>query len=894
MMNASFRTAFWALCLSLALPLALFVGAELLPEQSPATPLALGQSPVPVAPSGIKRPAERRVAALQPTTTKSKTSGTESNTKPVVLLPPEVAEQRPASQSPPAEASAKRPRTPVAAVARTRKQQPLVALDSQLETDDDSSSAENQPRVAVTPPIERRSVRFEAIEDTRTPQNSAITKQIDARLTSLQQNLDRLAQLQIAQVQQQQQQTQQQMQSDQLQKATQLLQQLQQSNQLDQIQREIQSFQGPNANTSAVPQNQISAPNPILQQNPNVGFPQLPTTTPDQTQAAPNQAKGKKPVKAKDSEEEEKSDEEANPDDKSDKEKENGSNRQAILKASPAEDGSERFSLQIRDADLTQVLEMIGQLSGKNILTTRDVVGKVTANLHQVDIDEAMNAILKAAGFVYEKDGDYIYVSSQAEAEARDKQTRKIVTKVYRPHYISVKDLKALITPLLTESVGKMAFTTPSEVGIPTGATATGGDTMTQRDALLVQDYPAVQEQVARVLTEMDVPPMQVVIEATILSVKLNDKMALGVNFALLGGNQTQLAVSGNGATLNGSSGFPGVPGAKIVPPVGQFIADTAGLKYGFIRGDISAFITALENLADTNLIATPQLMVLNKQKAELIIGDRLSYKTLAFNGTQTVENVNFLDAGTKLRIRPFIAPDGLVRMEIHPERSSATIDSTTGLPNAQTTEVTSNVMVQDGTTVVIGGLIEEQTVESVDRVPFLGALPIVGAAFRNKTESIVRTELIVLITPRIVKMEEAGVIGANEKFENERRADNFKNRLSILNRRNLARMQYEQAAKHLERGNLTRAQLHIESCLQLNKNDRQALRLQEQIQQAVNGESRTWLPPPDQQSFDPTIPPEKFSPTEKTNAEPIPLPPSEESTDDVRKPILRTPTAVR
>src|SRR5690606_36896873 len=115
---------------------------------------------------------------------------------------------------------------------------------------------------------------------------------------------------------------------------------------------------------------------------------------------------------------------------------------------------------------------------------------------------------------------------------------------------------------------------------------------------------------------------------------------------------------------------------------LGQFVANTAGLKYGFVTGDVTGFLSALENITDTNLIAAPQLRVLNKQRAQLIIGQRLSYTTSTFNNNQTIENVNFLDAGTKLIIRPFVAPDGLIRMEIHPERSSATINPQTNLPD--------------------------------------------------------------------------------------------------------------------------------------------------------------------------------------------------------------------
>ena len=520
-----------------------------------------------------------------------------------------------------------------------------------------------------------------------------------------------------------------------------------------------------------------------------------------------------------------------------------GSNgREGTIKIIQGEgvDDDEKFSLQVHDAELTQVLDMLGQLDGVNILPSADVTGRVSLNLQDVTVDRALEAILKSRGFVYERENDFIYVKSAAEAAQFKLLNRKLVTKVYQPNYISANELSKLLTPIMTKGVGQHSVTTPSQVGIAKTPEAGGGDGLAQRDALLVQDYAEVIAEIDRVIIEMDVPPLQVIIEAKILNVTLSDSMEFGVNFAMLNGSQKQLVASGNGATLNGSTGFPNAP--TLVPPVGDFVANTAGLKYGFITGDVTGFMKALENIADTSLIAAPQIRVLNKQKAEMIIGNRLSYKTLAFNGTQTVENVQFLDSGTKLLFRPFISPDGLVRLEVHPERSSATINKETGLPNQETTEVTTNIMVRDGTTVVIGGLISEETTESIDRVPFLGAIPMVGAAFRNKIEKTQRTELIVLITPRIVTEPEAAIEGECLRVETENRAANFRDNLSSINRQNLTRGHYERAEDYYAQGNLLKARQQIDAALRQNKADLDSLRLKHKIEQATREQqAKAW-----------------------------------------------------
>jgi hypothetical protein len=201
--------------------------------------------------------------------------------------------------------------------------------------------------------------------------------------------------------------------------------------------------------------------------------------------------------------------------------------------------------------------------------------------------------------------------------------------------------------------------------------------------------------------------------------------------------------------------------------------------------------------------------------------------------------------------IRPFISPDGLIRMEIHPERSTGTVDKVSGLPNQTTTEVTTNVMVRDGTTLVLGGLIEDVATDQQQRIPYLGALPWIGAAFRNKQEQATRNELIVLITPRIVREPADNVDADAARYENERRAEHFRNTLSPINRRNLTRIEYDRARYYFERGDLNRAHRHITQAVYRDPNDREALHLRDQIQDALRRRNRNWLtfwksPPPE------------------------------------------------
>ena len=788
---SAFRVAFTALLLAIGLPLLVLCAAHVRHRQlqSRSNPrwaeFAKTNGSREAAPA---KPSATVSAETQSSSSSGVTAKLASHTKDLTgsvtgSSPIEMSFSNPPSSTPKA-AQTQTASSPRRAIPDNRYAAAASSVASVPLPDDDLAPQAAAQRAVVE--VERRpQVMFRPLNSANRTENDSKSEQLQTQLAGINRRLDQLAQVQVDK------------QLSDFDRAAKLLQQLQQAQQAQQPPAAGQLVPSPTATPAPAPASaQPTAPTAV--------------ESPSRPGSA-NSASG-------------------------------SSGREGTIKIIQGEgtDDDEKFSLQVHDAELTQVLDMLAQLAGVNILPSADVQGRVSLNLQDVTVDRALQAILRSRGYVHERENDFIYVKSAAEVAQFKLLNRKLVTKVYQPNYISAGELNKLLTPITTKGIGLIAVTSPSQIGIAKTPENAGGDGLAQRDALLIRDYAEVIAEIDRVIIEMDVPPLQVIIEAKILNVTLSDSMEFGVNFAMLNGNQKQFATSGNGATLNGASGFPDAP--HLVPPVGEFIANTAGLKYGFISGDVTGFIKALENIADTSLIAAPQIRVLNKQKAEMIIGNRLSYKTLAFNGTQTVENVQFLDSGTKLLFRPFISPDGLVRLEVHPERSSATINKVTGLPNQETTEVTTNIMVRDGTTVVIGGLISEETTESIERVPFLGAIPLVGAAFRNKIEKTQRTELIVLITPRIVTEPEAAIEGECLRVETENRAANFRDNLSSINRQNLTRGHYERAEDYYTQGNLLKARQQIDAALRQNKADLDSLRLKERIEQATREQAaKAW-----------------------------------------------------
>ena len=275
-------------------------------------------------------------------------------------------------------------------------------------------------------------------------------------------------------------------------------------------------------------------------------------------------------------------------------------------------------------------------------------------------------------------------------------------------------------------------------------------------DHLIIQDYESNLKIIDQIIQRIDVRPVQVLIEAVIMSVDLEHDKELGVNFAVTDNLAQMLGTVGTGTALNGNVGFnptqlltsSGQLAQGAIPDAQGFTSATNGIKFGFVASNVTGFVRALETIGSTKILASPRILVLNKQRAEIQLGARLGFQTLSQNFTSTIQQVQFLNTGTLLRLRPFVSGDGMVRMEIHPERSSGSV--TNNIPNQQTAELTTNVMVPDGATLVIGGLMEDEDDFQMQGLPGLSRMPVLGYLFgaRQKTEG--RRELVVLLTPHI------------------------------------------------------------------------------------------------------------------------------------------------
>ncbi|MFQ5591421.1 MAG: type II secretion system protein GspD, partial [Phycisphaerae bacterium] len=362
--------------------------------------------------------------------------------------------------------------------------------------------------------------------------------------------------------------------------------------------------------------------------------------------------------------------------------------------------------MHVANLPLSTVLETLSMQSHRNIVATPNVAGTVTAHLYKVTFEEALRAILAANGAGYREEGNFVFVYTNAELAEIIAQETPLVTRIFPLHFCTSRDALTVVTPMLSKS-GTAVAAPQAMRGLKSLANDAGSDDMAQRNYIAVRDRPDVLDAVEKTLQELDVPPAQVLVEATILAVTLDDENALGVDFTVVGGVDLELLGAISNAVTDLSLGELPIDrlerfNANVSTDMSGEVPD-GGLTVGVIKDHVGVFVRALESITDTVVLANPKVLALNRQRAHVIVGRRDGYLTTTVTETQAIQNIEYLETGTQLIFRPFIGDNGTVRLELHPEDSVGAV--TNGLPSEQTTEVTTNVVVQDGQTVLIGGL---------------------------------------------------------------------------------------------------------------------------------------------------------------------------------------------
>ena len=494
------------------------------------------------------------------------------------------------------------------------------------------------------------------------------------------------------------------------------------------------------------------------------------------------------------------------------------------------------FTVNFQGIDLRLALRLLSLQGKKNIIATKEVSGTVTAVLYDVTFKEALNAVLQSSGFVSVEEGNFVYVYTPKQMAEILKAQRKMLVRTFKLAYITATDAKTLIIPAMS-SEGTVATTPASDIGIDTSKTEAGGNSLATIDVLIVKDYEEELDDIAAILKEVDVRPEQVLIEATILRATLTEENSLGVDFNALAGIDFETL---NSTSAGLTSITPGTLASNELPldAAATFRTDftsaigAGGLTIGFVGNELSFFIRALEGVTDVTVLANPKLLVINKQRGEVMIGNRDGYLTTTVTETVATQTVEFLETGTRLVVRPFIGRDGYIRMELHPEDSSGSVAQVGNnvLPSETTTEVTSNVLVRDGHTIVIGGLFRERTSNARSQVPFFGNLPIIGEFMRQTTDMTSREEVIILVTPRIIQNAADEATSEQIKQDVERFRIGQREGLRWWGRSRLAQTHMRWAKNDIRNGRRWLALWNVDLALALEPRMDEAIHLRERI----------------------------------------------------------------
>jgi len=449
-----------------------------------------------------------------------------------------------------------------------------------------------------------------------------------------------------------------------------------------------------------------------------------------------------------------------------------------VQSATPGYAG-EKLSLNFQNVEVRAVLQVIADFTGLNIITSDTVGGNLTLRLKDVPWDQALDIILQAKGLSKRKNGNVVLIAPTDELAAKEKlaleaqaavsDLEPVRTESYALSYAKAEDIRKLLSDKDQRILSKRGSATIDE----------------RTNTVFVQDSGGRLEEVRRLVTQLDVPVRQVLIEARIVIADDKWGRSLGARFgtqSAFNSNAYNFGVSGTGVDTvsplannpvsRGSSSLTynqGVPnllfntpaqigtiplGAQpeqlnvnlpVVGAAGQIALSILNLGSGNL---VNIELSALEADNRGKVVSSPRVITADKKKAVISQGTEIPYLTAAASGATTV---SFKPAVLELAVTPRITPDDRIIMDLEVKKDSVG-QIFSNIPSIDTKKVTTQVLVDNGDTIVLGGIFEQTTRTTVDKVPFLGDLPWVGVLFSRTVKQDDKTELLIFVTPKIVK----------------------------------------------------------------------------------------------------------------------------------------------
>lgn len=444
-----------------------------------------------------------------------------------------------------------------------------------------------------------------------------------------------------------------------------------------------------------------------------------------------------------------------------------------------------KISLDFQDIEVRRVLQLLADFTGINMVAADTVQGNITLRLKDVPWDQALDIILKTKNLDKRRNGNVIWIAPVAELiKAEEEEAKAIAQSVklapLQTEYIQLNYAKAAdIEKLITE--GKNASNSRSGTSNSTANTDPLGDSVgsllsprgtvsvdPRTNTLIINDTAQKIDQIRSMIDLLDVSVKQVMIEARIVRATTDFTKEMGVKWGILSQgitNNNHLLVGGSDTTLwnlrepeldeeLGGYTYEIERPQNLNVDLGVTSPGASRIAFGLIS--LSDFmldleLSALQADGYGEVISTPKVLTADKQQAKVASGTQIPYQSAEGGGANAVSTTEFIDATLSLDVTPSITPDGKVQMNLNITSDSPGTPTPTGQLTINKNSINTNVLVDNGETVVLGGIFEQQTANQQTKVPFLGDIPYLGRLFRKDIKSDNKRELLIFVTPRIV-----------------------------------------------------------------------------------------------------------------------------------------------
>lgn len=415
--------------------------------------------------------------------------------------------------------------------------------------------------------------------------------------------------------------------------------------------------------------------------------------------------------------------------------------------------GRMQFSMEFRDAEIKDVLRAVGQAAGLNMIISDNVTGQVTLSLKDVDLLDALEAVLKTKGLTYVREGNIMRVVSIGEARDEDMETR-----IFPLGYASGKDVLAVVEKLKSDRAKVSADT--------------------RMNAIVVKDLSLNLDRMERLLKNLDARTPQILIEAKIVEVSSSYARELGVQWGgkYTGSSSRGLEVSGGRTGISGgstSTGLPPVGSTTFYPSTGDIGASgnayavnlpaavgpgsggVMGVTFGTLGGKLALDfqLSAMVSTGKGKILSNPKVMTMNNKEAKISSGVDIPVRVLTTTTTGTTAEIKTISASLSLSATPVITSDNRVAMNIKVEKSEPDFTrQVDNIPTITKRNANAELVVNDGETVVLGGIYTKSEGQSEAGVPLLSQIPLIGWLFKKKNVYDNQSELLIFITPTIVR----------------------------------------------------------------------------------------------------------------------------------------------